>query len=174
MTANAVKRLTEEYLANFKKVVNAEANPTKYLAIDPGKANGVCGYDAKYYVLFMMTVHADDIVMFLDQFDTIDKCIMESYAVYPNKVKDHIYSDLETPRVIGRIESWAKLKKVELIRQPAHIKPTGYKWIGEKPLPKSDIMNHSLDGHVHFMYWAVLRGYIKLEDLIKRSANEPS
>ena len=46
-------RLTKQYLEKIKETVNAEANPIIYLSIDPGKTNGICGYDAKFYLMFM-------------------------------------------------------------------------------------------------------------------------
>jgi hypothetical protein len=166
------KKLTPEYLGHLNEIVNNDLNPIEYLSIDPGKANGVCGYDAKYYLQFMFTIAANDMVMFLHQFDKVKKCVTEGYKVYPNKLKDHIYSDLETPRVIGRIESWATVNNVDLIIQPATIKYTGYKWLGEKPRPKSDKKNHQLDAHVHFIYWGVTSGRIQLEDLIRRNVQK--
>ena len=162
------QRTTPEYLTHLEEAVNATHNPVEYLSSDPGKANGVCGYDAKYYLVFMLTIQADDMVMFLEQFKKVKKFIVEDYLLYPNKAKDQTYSDMETPRVIGRIESWAERHKVEVIKQGAHIKSTGYAWIGEKPLPKSNKKNHELDAHVHFMYWAVRTGKINAVDLLKR------
>jgi hypothetical protein len=162
------QRLSEEYLQHLKEAVNAAENPVEYLAIDPGKTNGVCGYDTKYYLQFMLTIDADDMIRFLQQFNFIKKCIYEGYMVYPNKMKEHVYTDLQTSRVIGRIESWGELKQIELIKQPASIKSTGYKWIDEKPLPKSNKKNHCLDAHVHFMYWAVKHGLINAADLLRR------
>ena len=161
-------RLTPEYLANLSSVVNAEENPVIYLGIDPGKANGVCGYDAKYYVMFMLTIQADDMNMFINQFTKVKTCIIEDYRIFPGKEKQHIYSSLETPRVIGRVEAWAETNKIELVKQGAHIKETGYKWIGAKPLPKSNKNNHKLDAHVHFMYWAVKSRLINAAELLKR------
>lgn len=161
------ERLTKEYLANLNNAVNAVQNPVVYLGIDPGESNGICGYDAKYYLLFMLTIHHEDMVMFMHQFKSVKKCIMEEYKVFSHKAKQHINSDLKTTQVIGRVQSWAKLHEVELIMQPSSIKPTGYKWIRKKPLPKSNPMNHSLDGHVHFVYWGVRTGRIKLEDILR-------
>lgn len=152
----------------IKDAVNNEQNPVTYLAIDPGKANGICGYDEKYYLIFMYTIQSSDIVDFLDIFEHVQKCIYEDYLLYPNKIKQQVYSDMETPRVIGRIESWAQRKKVALIKQGASIKTTGYAWIGKKPLPKSNPKNHELDAHVHFMYWAVKNNKINAADLLKR------
>lgn len=169
MTVSIVpgERTTEEYLANLKEVVNNPQNPIEYLGIDPGKKNGVCGYDAKFYLTFMLTIMADDINMFLHQFTKLEKVIIEEYRVYPGKEKDHTYSDVETLRVIGRVESWTEKNGIHLVKQPASIKPTGYAWIGKKPLPKSNPLNHSLDAHVHFMYWAVRHNKISATDLLK-------
>lgn len=161
------KRLSTEYLAHLNKTVNAPENPIIYLGIDPGKSNGVCGYDEKFYLQFMLTIQADDMVMFLEQFHKIKVCVVEVYRVFPNKLRSHIYSNLETPRVIGRIEGWAARNQFYLEGQPSHIKSTGYKWIGQKPLPKSNPRNHEWDAHVHFMYWAIRTGRIKLESLLR-------
>ena len=160
-------RLSEEYLKKLNELVNAEENPVVYLAIDPGKANGICGYGEKYDLLFMLTIHANDMVMFLHQFKKVKKCIMESYNLYPKKAQQQLYSDMETSRVIGRVEYWTEHAGVELVMQPASIKSTGYKWIGQKPLPKSNPKNHALDGHVHFMYWAIKHGLVSAADILK-------
>lgn len=176
VTVNIVpsKELTPEWLSHLKEAVNKDVNPVKYLAIDPGKANGVCGYDARYYLVFMLTIAADDMVLFMKQFEKVDKCIMEGYKLYPNKMHEQIYSDMETPRVIGRVESWSTIRNVELIMQPATVKETGYKWLGEKPLPKSNKRNHQMDAHVHFTYWGVRTQRISLEDILSRKVQKRS
>lgn len=168
------EKLTPEWLEHFNEAVNTKMNPVVYLSIDPGKANGICGYDTKYYLMFMLTVQADDMVMFLDQFKQLKLCVIEDFKLYPNKTKEQIYSDMETSRVIGRAESWARHKDIALIKQPAHIKTTGYKWLGEKPLPKSNKRNHQMDAHVHFTYWGVTTGRILLEDILRRSVQKRS
>lgn len=163
-----VQRLTGDQLEHLKTAVNAPENPIKYLSIDPGKSNGVCGYDVKFYLQFMSVVHADDMVRYLAQFRCVHTCIVEGYRVFPNKAKQHIYSDLETPRVIGRVEAWAETNAVELEKQPSTIKTTGYKWVGQKPLAKTNPQNHPMDAHIHFIYWAVVHGHIKPEELSRR------
>lgn len=167
MTAS-IDRLSDEYLERFQSVVNDDKNPVTYLGIDPGKTNGLCGYDAKFYPVFMMPVHADDMVKFLAVFDKVETCVMEGYKLYPNKANQQVYSSMETSRVIGRVESWAEHKSVKLIVQAASIKPTGYAWIGEKPLPKSNPRSHVMDGHVHFMYWGIKNGKIDARKLLKK------
>lgn len=169
---NNTQELSETYMANFKEVVNSDHNPVKYLAIDPGKSNGICGYDAKYYMVFMLTIKEEDVVTFLNLFEQIETCIIESYRIFPQKARQHIYSDLATPRVIGRVEGWAATNKIELIKQPSRIKTTGYAWAGIKPPPKSDPTNHVMDANVHFIYWAVTHGKINAAHLLKPTTVE--
>jgi hypothetical protein len=158
--------LEKNEFSKLSAIVNQEHNPVKYLGIDPGGSNGVCGYDAKFYLIFMYTIKAADMIDFLDQFKTIDECVIEDYLLYPNKSKEQVYSDMETSRIIGRVEYWAERHDVKLIKQGASIKKTGYAWIGRKPLPKSNPFNHELDAHVHFMYWAVRNGKVDARKLI--------
>ena len=166
-------RLNEKYLTRLKSAVNNPQNPVKYLSVDPGKANGVCGYDERYYLSFMLSIQADDMVDFLDQFENVEECVCESFILYPEipgrKRRTPVYSDMETSRVIGRVESWTKNNSIELHMQPANIKPTAYKWLNEKPLPKSNPANHMKDAHAHFIYWAVVHGRIPAEDLVRRT-----
>lgn len=159
--------LTIDEIDKFEEFVNREENPVIYLAIDPGGKNGVCGYDVKAYLSFMVTVKADDMIYFLEKFHNIKKCIIEDFTLYPDKAREQIYSDMETSRVIGRVEAWSERKKIQLIKQPAKIKPTGYKWIGKKPLSKKNPQNHSMDANVHFIYWAVRNNLIKASDLLR-------
>lgn len=161
-------KFTPELLNKFSSSVNAEQNPVLYLAIDPGKSNGVCCYDAKMYLTGMYTIRANNMVQFLNSFQKVKKCIIEDFKLYPNKASSQFYSTMETSRVIGRIETWSELNGIELIKQGANIKATGYKWIGKKPLPKSNKQNHELDAHVHFMYWAIKNNHIDPGNLIER------
>lgn len=151
---------TSEYLENLKSVVNAPENPVLYLSGDPGKHTGICGYDRKYYLQFMLNVPADAVNMFLHQFEKVRLCVLEDYKLFPNKAEAQYYSDMETPRVIGRFESWAEVKAVELVMQAPTIKNTGYAWLGKKP-PAVKKRQNPMDAHVHFMYWAIKNGKVK-------------
>lgn len=139
-----------------------------YISIDPGKKNGICGYNEKCALMWMVTKNSEEMVEFLESLKDIKTCIIERYLVYPQKARDHIYSDLETSRVIGRVEGWAERNNIELIQQPATIKKTGYKWIDKKPLPKSNPRNHEWDAHVHFVYWAIRSGTMNVEELFNK------
>lgn len=150
---------------SFSVSVNG-INPIKYLAIDPGKYNGVCGYDAKFGLQFMYVVSSNDLTLFLEMFKEVDTCIYEGYKLFPNKTSSQIYSDMETPRMIGRIQSWGARNDVTLIEQPSNIKKTGYAWIGKRPPSKSSNKNDPMDAHVHAVYWGVRNGKINARDLL--------
>ena len=161
------ERITEKQYVELKEVVNSKHNPITYLAVDPGKSNGVCTYNSDYQLMAMLTIRSDDINFFIHQFEHIITCVVENFSLFPNKAKEQVYSDMETSRVIGRLESWAEIKKIQLVKQSPTIKPTAYLWLGKKPLPKSNPRNHLMDAHAHFTYWAVKTGRIKGETLLK-------
>ena len=141
-----------------------------YISIDPGHTSGVCGYDKNCNLVFMLTVDKDNIVGFLeDEVNTghVHTVIYEEYAVFPNKAQQHVYNPLHTVRVIGAIQSWALRKKLHIHGQKSSIKPTAYRMLGVKPLPKSDPQNHSLDAHAHFTFWAVKNKKLDPRKLIK-------
>lgn len=141
-------------------------NHVKYLGIDPGKSNGVCGFDYKYSMLFMYTVKEKDMNNFLDLFKALDAIICENFLLYPNKAMKQVYSDMPTSRVIGRIEEFCDIHKIKLVKQPATIKSTGYRWINRNPPAKGNPRIHEMDALVHFMYWAIKSGRIDASTLV--------
>lgn len=161
--------LTKEYLQTLDAFVNIDDdNRICYIAIDPGKSNGVCGYNAKGHLMFMTTINEKDLLKFLGVFKHIKICVTEDYKIYEHKSRQHINSDVLTLRVIGRIENWCELSDIQLVKQLPAIKATGYKWLGKKPLPKSNPANHKWDAHVHFVFWAVRNCIIHVRDLLGR------
>lgn len=160
------KNVTEEGLAHLKEAVNADVNPVESLGIDPGSRNGICGYDSRHYLQFMYSINEKDVTLFLRAFTKLKRIIIEDYRLYPNKTKQQVYSDMLTPRVIGRVEDYCTMRDIELIKQGASIKDTGYKWIGKKPPPKGNPKRDPMDAHVHFMYWAIKNRHIDAGKLI--------
>ncbi len=148
------------------ETIEAVAEGAVYLGADPGEKNGISCYGAEYNLIAMITVLEEDMGEFLEFFKNLKLIICEDFVLYPNKAMKQVYSDMPTSRVIGRIEEFCRKNKVQLIKQLAAIKPTGYKWIGKKPLPKSNPRNHELDAHVHFMYWAIKHGKINAASLL--------
>jgi hypothetical protein len=152
---------------NLETFITNEANPLESLAIDPGKFNGVCGYDSRHYLQFMYVVDFEDMVTFLNILKRVKRCIIEDYTLFPNKAMRQTYSDMPTSRMIGRVESWAELHSVELIKQLPTIKVTAYKWLGKKPPAKSTNLNDPWDAHAHFTYWAIKNKKINPAVLLK-------
>lgn len=165
-------KLTEDQLKNLPELVNNETLTVKYLGIDPGNSNGCCGYDERYRLMFMFTVPADLMIKFLHSFKHVEACVLENFTLFPHKRTEQNYSDMLTSRVIGRVEDWAELNNIQLIKQGPNIKKTGYLWLGQKSPSKSNPANHELDAHCHFTYWAVKNGKIKAEDLIRNDPND--
>jgi hypothetical protein len=140
----------------------------KYLGADPGEANGVCGYDESYKLMFMYTVAHTDMSEFLGLFKNLRVIVCEDFFLYPNKAMQQVYSNMETSQMIGRIKEFAAKNGITVVMQKALIKPTGYKWLGLKPLPKSNPSNHEFDAHVHFMYWLIRMGKIDARTLLQK------
>lgn len=138
-----------------------------YISIDPGKRSGITWYNEKANILGMETVLYDNLSSFLDKFNTVKLAVVEEYRVYPHKARQHVYSDLMTPRAIGRIESWAEHNNIKLVKQGAHIMDTGYRYLGKRKPPKSDPLNHVSNAHAHFVYYAVCNGLIDPTKLLE-------
>lgn len=158
-------------LETFTELVNAEVNPVKYVAIDPGKFNGIAMYDEKFYLQALHVVNAADMVAFLNAFKKLDMVVCESYRIFAGKEMQHRYSDMETVRVIGRVESYCEMRDVKLVKQMSSIKPTGYAWIGKKP-PRNKNDQDPMDAHVHMMYWAVMHKKVNAHDLLRKGSPE--
>lgn len=142
-----------------------------YLAIDPGETNGIAAYDENGVLLWCRPIkHADltDFLLDIEKlFAPLQLIIVENYLVYPNKAKQHVYSKLTTVRMLGEIDGFAKARGIKVQKQNATIKNVGYKWMGRKPLPKSDPMNHAFDAHAHGLYWLVTHHIVDPSTLLK-------
>lgn len=137
-----------------------------YLGIDPGEKNGIAGYSDKYELLWMLTVKEPDMGPFIGKCNNLKLIIIEDFLLYPSKAMPQSFSDMPTSRVIGRVEEIARTKDIKIIKQPANIKKTAYKWIGVKQPSKSNPRNHELDAHAHFMFWAIKYGKINASSLL--------
>lgn len=148
---------------------NRDMNYVAILAIDPGKSNGVCAYSNLGELLFMATVAEKDMPFLLNCLRKVHTCIVEDFLLYPNKSKAQAYSTMNTSRVIGVIEGWAAINQITLKKQKATVKNTAYKWAGLKPLSKSNPLNHALDAHIHFIYWAITTHFLSIDTLITKA-----
>lgn len=138
----------------------------KFLAIDPGKRNGIAAYNEYGLMQWMRTVLYDELTNFLRKQEEVKVVILEDYTVFPHKAKQHIYSDLITPRAIGKVEGWCEARNIKLVKQGSSYKAMGYKYLGKKPLPKSNPMNHAVDAHAHGIYYLVNNNIVSAGSLL--------
>lgn len=137
-----------------------------YLAVDPGERNGVCGYSINGRLLWMQSVNYNTLATFLEELTDVYLCVLEDYKIYPNKAKDHIYSDVIGARAIGKVENWTERHNVKVVKQGSKVLDMGFKYLGKKPPPKPDRLNDPMCAHAHFTYYAVNNGIINPKELI--------
>lgn len=129
-----------------------------YLAIDPGKATGWCKFDDEGEIVWMGTVDFDNIYEWLKSFevDPPKIIVIEEYRLNKGpqfKHIEHSNSKIETVQVIGMVKQWAKTVGAEVIEQARDKRIVGYKYWGEKSLPKSNRLNHAYDATAHGIYY---------------------
>lgn len=113
----------------YQRLVDAkERVPIKgtIIALDPGVTTGIALFEAP--ALVMVDQNKDDnigrAVNYIEQIvndHSPTAIIIEDYRIYRWKQKEHAWSDLHTPRLIGGIEKLAFDKCLPLIKQPAHV-----------------------------------------------------
>lgn len=143
--------------------------PVVYLALDPGDNTGWCTFDANGEIVNQgLCSNLDGRESLYNLLQEMHKevrlklVICENYALFPWKSKEQSWSDLNTPRVIGVIEYWCYLTKIELELQPPNIKMIAYRWAGLTPA-KNKKMSHSLDAYVHGIYYLQKNGIRKAQ-----------
>lgn len=97
------------YECEFLKYITGPVRQRRILCLDPGETMGWCVFDNGILVnrgQLMMK-------MLLDRWSLLSRflqdvaptqCVMENYIVYGYKAKEHAWSSLFTPKLIGAIE----------------------------------------------------------------------
>lgn len=136
-----------------------------YLAVDPGKSNGVAVFNDAAQLVFMGVIQEAEFSRWLADLKFTPKvAIVEDFVLYPHKAKDQTYSNMVAVRMIGRMEYWAHINNVELVKQPAHLKSMGYRYLGEKPAKNQ----HAKDALVHGLYYLIRHGIMSTKDIPSR------
>lgn len=88
-----------------------------------------------------------------------DHIIVEDFKVRPAKAKkgDFNWSSMETPKIIGSIQTLVKLLEKEVVLQQPSIKPMGYGYAHLKYVPGKKGL-HIQDAAAHAMFFAVKNG----------------
>jgi hypothetical protein len=139
-----------------------------YVAVDPGKANGLAGFDDKGHVKWLQVVQLDQLSDFLDKLpETVTTCICEDFRLYPNMAHKQGYSPMDATRGIGVVMKWCQLRGIKLVMQMPSVKSTGFMFLGKKE-PKRSAVSHSVVAHAHGVYWLVTNGILDPKELLKK------
>lgn len=131
----------------------------KILGIDPGKTTGLAmlHIEDKKAKLDLAETSSDlTAVEYYDLLKKADFIIVEDFKVRPQKAQKGSFdwSQMETPKLIGSIQTLAALIGKKVVLQQPTIKPMGYgfaRMIYKKGKPGT----HIQDAAAHAMYYAV-------------------
>lgn len=134
-----------------------------YISIDPGKSTGWVTWDRNGNVIQQGTTRTrDEFEDLLDSMGSVSVVIVEDFTLYKNKALQQSGSKMETSKVIGSIESWARRNKATLVMQPASILAIAQLWSGVK-MPKNHNVSHWVSAYNHGMYYLLKTGVRKHE-----------
>lgn len=147
-----------------------------YIAWDPGTVrigvagfylNGECGAKTQLSISGL-DIYLKQLQQFID--DNPDRkpkvFIIEDYRVFKHKAKIHIGSRLETARVSGAIEAFARRNNIEIVFQPSRILGITQMWSGIR-MPSDHTKSDQISAFLHGYHYLYNQGIIKprvLED----------
>jgi hypothetical protein len=131
------------------------------LGIDPGKTTGLAVIlidpETKKARIDHAGVSMDlTAIEYKDLLDAADYIIVEDFKVRPGKAKSGSFdwSPMETPKIIGSIQTLAALIGKKVVLQQPTIKPMGYGFANMNYV-KGKPGTHFQDAAAHAMYFAV-------------------
>ena len=134
-----------------------------YVSIDPGESTGWVTWDKTGQMIAQGTCRGRDALEdLLESLGPVPVVVVEDFTLYKNKALQQSGSKLETVRVIGSIESWARRNKSTIKMQPASILSIAQLWSGMK-MPKNHRVSHWVSAYNHGYYYLVKAGVRKLE-----------
>ena len=131
------------------------------LGIDPGKTTGlaviIVNPETKKARIDHAGVSMDvSAIEYYDLLKAADFIIVEDFKVRPNKAKTGSFdwSQMETPKIIGSLQTLAALIGKKVILQQPTVKPMGYGF-AHMTYVKGKPGTHFQDAAAHAMYYAV-------------------
>lgn len=130
------------------------------LGIDPGKTTGLAVIiidENKKARLDLAKVSSDvTAIEYNNLLQNADIIVVEDFKVRPNKAKGGSFdwSPMETPKIIGSIETLAALLGKKVVLQQPTVKPMGYGF-AHLEYVKGKPGTHIQDAAAHAMYYAV-------------------
>ncbi|MBT9167368.1 MAG: hypothetical protein DDT19_00697 [Syntrophomonadaceae bacterium] len=99
--------------------------PTRLLVIDPGETTGIAIFDrGQIESVKQLTGAGPAMIQELNEFFRLwpTHVVVEDYKVYAHKTKEHTWSSLFTPKLIGAIEALCTLQGLQPVMQMASCK----------------------------------------------------
>lgn len=121
-------------------------------AFDPGESTGWVVLDKEGNVLATGIARGrEKLYEVLEKIgEPPEVVVIEEFTLFQHKSKQQSGSKMETTRVIGVIEAWARKSKV--VFQRPNIKPIAEMWTGHKP-SSNHKNSHHIDALNHGMYY---------------------
>lgn len=159
--------MSEAFFDFYKKASNrppSERLPAVILGFDPGETTGLCICTLPkippriFHVSQLNTSiiewgvdrYSELISEYADKHNNDVVVVAESYRIYSWRVKQHTWSSLLTPRLVGCIETLCRLRKIPLVLQSAQ---TGKAFVTDERLKQWDLykpgMPHANDATRH-------------------------
>lgn len=131
----------------------------KILGVDPGKHSGVAMLEIKNKRAKLTEAYVELNVgseKFRSLIEQATYVVVEDFKVRPGKARQGAFDwdQMETPKIIGKIELLAdELGKKIILQQPS-VKPVGYGYAGMKYVPGKSGM-HVFDAAAHALFYLV-------------------
>ena len=132
-----------------------------FLGIDPGGTTGlalVSVTDKKPTLVEVLASKDLTTIEYQWLLKKADLIITENFRLRPKNARDGSFdwSDMETPKIIGKLEMWAQLNDKTLVKQEPSIKPMGYGYCQMKYV-KGKKGLHIQDAAAHAMFYLVTK-----------------
>jgi len=146
-----------------------------YIAWDPGNTIGVAAFNSYGDCVAKSQLKVGGLDLYFEQLQKFivdnperrpEVFIIEDYRVFQHKAKIHIGSRLETARISGAIEAFARRNIIEIVFQPANILGITQMWSGIR-MPSNHAESHKIAAFLHGYHYLYKKGIIQprvLED----------
>lgn len=141
-----------------------------YISWDPGEVRiGIAGWTEEGECPANIQIEKDIFFEYIKKMQKLftehpDKkpkvFIVEDYRVFAHKIKVHIGSRLETARVIGALEAFAKLNDIKFVLQPSSILGITQMWSGVR-MPSDHSKSDKVSAYLHGYHYLHKQGIIK-------------
>lgn len=132
--------------------------PKMVLGLDPGLATGYSiwrdGRPAEHGDVRGMANFDDWLADFVENFGKPDVIVVENFTLFRWKAVQQSGSDMPASKIIGKVELWARMLRIPVVKQSASILPIAQKWSQVK-MPSDHNKSHHISAFNHVVYYLV-------------------